>query len=814
MKEIRVYLVANYQARDTKAIFGDDLTNNYTRESGEQYFRQKLSGRLTFVKSDYDWIMNLPLDTKIVARLYWDDMDPEVQRYMSCFFYRTDCEIDEDNKIISVEPDTDDDYTDFLGALDKEVDLIKLAPRITPVQIDKRPCLQVYTLGDSRLTNILSNMSWEQDCNIIDDAAALVNTYRFKQWDEIVSVVVSGASGIPSFFSLKQATPSGLGLITRTLTNGTYRIVIATMEPGYSGGRNEYTIYNGTTRLYYAEESADDYGSAFPRTVTLNAVQGTGTCTLQIDVAQFFVRMISDVERIGSAATFPIPDEDITDTNRNYSRVSPVPEGGDLTIAANDLLSTDPTRWGIYQPGQYYTSPLSIAGFALPVCHNRWGRVSYWMSQSVALDAVEKEGRRTVTLKDAYSLTDVFNAVLAEIAPSLTLSSEFLNFADPLDQSDPDEGMLLITPKSNLLNINYTQPAQKAPITMRQLLDMMRTVYRCYWALQGGALRIEHVEWFRRGGSYSGSASIGADLTANKTVRNNKPWSYLNKKYTYDKAEMPWRYEFGWMDDATEPFEGEPLEMVSNFVNKESIERFDVNNFSSDVDFLLLNPNAASKDGFVIMKAGGENVIATPIVISPDSTSTVLMDYETTGEESIDVTYTATDVVQVWAMDAQDNPIALVELCQAGSSVESTWVLPAGTKSLFVRPTTTTATFTLEAFYPPYLKVLYQDYNPGGYTAGYNLQNGRLAFSYLRRYYLYDMPCYPYRIGDSQLSERAIGIAKNKVQDVLFPCPTGYGGDFDPESLVKTGLGNGRIRKLSINLSSRMIQATLEYDTE
>lgn len=814
MKEIRVYLVANYQARDTKAIFGDDLTNNYTRESGEQYFRQKLSGRLTFVKSDYDWIMNLPLGTKIVARLYWDDMDPEVQRYMSCFFYRTDCEIDEDNKIISVEPDTDDDYTDFLGALDKEVDLIKLAPRITPVQIDKRPCLQIYAAGDTKLTNILSNMWWEQDCQEESDPQVLTGDYKFAQWQEVVSVVVSGTHtpSVPSLFTAKMTTPTGNNQI-RSLTSGGYEVY---MEYNITGRVFQVRIFNSSNVALFSAIETNVDALAFPRAISLNAVSGsgaTGTCTLQIDVAQFFVRMISDVERIGSAATFPIPDEDITDTNRNYSRVSPVPEGGDLTIAANDLLSTDPTRWGIYQPGQYYTSPLSIAGFALPVCHNRWGRVSYWMSQSVALDAVEKEGRKTVTLKDAYRLTDVFNAVLAEIAPSLTLSSEFLNFADPLDQSDPDEGMLLITPKSNLLNINYTQPAQKAPITMRQLLDMMRTVYRCYWALQGGNLRIEHVEWFRRGGRYSGSASIGADLTANKTVRNNKPWSYLDKKYTYDKADMPWRYEFGWMDDATEPFEGEPLEMVSNFVNKESIERFDVNNFSSDVDFLLLNPSAASKDGFVIMKAGGENIIATPIVISPDSASTVLMDYETTGEESIDVTYTATDVVQVWAMDAQDNPIALVELCQVGSSVESTWVLPAGTKSLFARPTTTTATFTLEAFYPPYLKVLYQDYNPGGYTAGYNLQNGRLAFSYLRRYYLYDMPCYPYRIGDSQLPERAIGIAKNKVQDVLFPCPTGYGG-FDPESLVRTGLGNGRIRKLSINLSSRMIQATLEYDTE
>ena len=38
--------------------------------------------------------------------------------------------------------------------------------------------------------------------------------------------------------------------------------------------------------------------------------------------------------------------------------------------------------------------------------------------------------------------------------------------------------------------------------------------------------------------------------------------------------------------------------------------------------------------------------------------------------------------------------------------------------------------------------------------------------------------------------------------------------DLDTSKLVKTPLGNGQIEKISVNLSSRMNEVTLKYDTE
>jgi hypothetical protein len=56
----------------------------------------------------------------------------------------------------------------------------------------------------------------------------------------------------------------------------------------------------------------------------------------------------------------------------------------------------------------------------------------------------------------------------------------------------------------------------------------------------------------------------------------------------------------------------------------------------------------------------------------------------------------------------------------------------------------------------------------------------------------------------------AWGIQRKKEQKVNIPL-----GEAEPDlqKLVKTGIGNGEVKSLSINLSSRMAQATLMYNT-
>lgn len=801
--------------RYVNAIFGDDLALEVAPDAGEMYYRERLTGNITFVNEDYDFIMNAPIDAKIIAVLEnWEYQN--WWTYLECYFYRTDCEVNEDDRIISVQMSTSDQYDEFLGVLDKEVDLIKLAPKITPIMLDKRPCLQLYTRGANSVTCVLSNMSWEQDCEAVDNAGDLTSVHHFALWGSYVSAGLIGSnlpSGVPLYYA-KQLTDTESERAF-SITSGSYRLEVYEV----ASTAIIVNITQGNTILWRWTGPTADWG--IPATIEMTGYNGNPDCKLELDLLEVYGRIISDTDAILGVNTAELDANDLVGNNRNYKRVSPVEPGADLALGISGLFSSTPTEWGYYQEDEYYTPPYVIgAGEFVPVLRNQWGRVSYWIEQSTALDYVEQTGRKTVTLKDAYRLVDVINAILTELMPGMAVQSGFID-RDPLNEGE--EGRIYITPKSNVLNINYTEPAQKAPITLKQILDMLRTVYRCYWQLSGTTtLRIEHVEWFRRGGSYDASPSVAVDLTANATVRNGKQWSYLTGKYKFDKPQMPIRYEFGWMDDQSEPFDGWPLEMLSGYVDKTRVEKLTAGNFSADVDYLMLNPSGVSKDGFVLLKAGTES-ITVGVASGGTSSYSVLMSYETTAPEIVwaNFDYTVNEpstdsdiAIEILAFSKAGKLIDTITTktkVGQGTDINQEWTLPANTAMIVAHFTAIGGTFTLNTIEPPTDKVLYYNWNYNGITDHW-LQNGVLAFVYLNRFYAYDMPCRKYRIGTGTYAEdkTAIGVAKNKVQDVIYPTD----GYIEPEKVVKTNLGNGKVQKLMLNLSSKMAETTLCYDTE
>ena len=88
------------------------------------------------------------------------------------------------------------------------------------------------------------------------------------------------------------------------------------------------------------------------------------------------------------------------------------------------------------------------------------------------------------------------------------------------------------------------------------------------------------------------------------------------------------------------------------------------------------------------------------------------------------------------------------------------------------------------------------------------LQNGYMSFGYLQEYYRYDLPAPIYEINNRQYL--AYGIKKLKTQTIKFPVLV----EPDMFNLIQTGLGEGTIQKMSVNLSSRNANTTLKYDTE
>lgn len=808
-------------------VYKDDIAIDYSLQQGEEFYRGALSGKFTFESADYDFINTAAFDKRFdfEIRISFDG-GKEWRHYWGGKFYKTDCQFNDDEKTVKVTPVLNDVYNDVLAGISKEYDLIKLAPEIVPIKYDKRPMLQFYIPGTSTVACYLSGMWWEQECSPTEDYNQLYSDCRFflSVNMTIAELVQTGTPVIPR--SMFVANLFGHYENGYTLTSQDYELVVA--QSGVLGF--SFTIRDTTnhTPLW----TATRMGNADPPlSIQLSPVEGsgaTGTVDVRISVMDVFSRLVTDKE---TEETSEFSANDIILDKRNYRYVAQA----DCTdaIIFNSYFAENPTEWGLYEPGYYYLRPNAQS---FPISRKLWGAFSIWLNSAAIPDAIDEENRQAETLRDAYPIASVISVLLGQFAPGITHqgTTDYSRFL--YGESDPLTFVshhLFITPKSNILASGYDQPAQTAKITLRAVLDMLRDCFRCYWFIdEQKRFRIEHIEYFRLGGSYSLLPSVGIDLTQEIVTRNGKPWSFARSQYQFEKPAMAERYQFGWMDEVTEQFEGQPIDIISGYVEPGNIESITVNQFTSDVDYMLLNPGACSKDGFALLSAvylNGRDIETYNLMSFASITRQLGTDgkWMTNSNEHIIIPVVAGQRFKVKANATYGSQLAWFTSDAAPVAGENA-PLVAGT-SRFTIPSNTTDYITAP-FGANYLYVFRgQPSSPGNFLpaslvrvseAGYylpyerfgnsNLQNGQLCWPYLQIYYVWDMPARNYKIGTQQYT--ASGVKKLKTQSLKFPVlrePNFY-------ELVKTELGNGTIQKLSVNLSSRNANATLkyEYDTE
>lgn len=710
--------------------YKDDLTLDYELETNQRFYRAKLSGKINFVRADYDIINNAPFDSEFFLYIEKsDDWGQTYNQYYKAKFMKTDCTFNDDDKLVTVQPETIDQYNDVLAGLEKEYNLIELAPQIEFLTIRKRPLIQIYAPGDSIVSCFLGGTNWEQDANATTDQNALVQTYHFALCNILKEIQIT-SNGSPAVIS---------GLYTGRMATGASADVFEGKL--YPELNVNYYIYISQQRidgvsfgvaLVEIRRRSDDVAMFRYQKVTmspfdtlefdLTAVEGSGaTGTMHADMKSYniYARYLCDVEKIDDLNTYPLPADDIVDNNRNYRRA--IGYAIDVAFISNNFSDT-PTEWGLADSGEYFEPPYSIYGQTFyPIARSTWRYASLWFGFYLMDWILEEKARKAYTLRDAFTLSSCINVLLKEFAPGITheATPEYSQFL--YNTNNPISGQsfkLLISQKSNIINGEYKTPAQKAPITLQQIMTMLRDIYKCYWYIEDGKFKIEQVSWFRNGGSYGYNPIIDYDLTQLENVRNGKKLAFATSEYSFDKVEMPERYQFEWMDDVTTSFEGLPIEITSKYVTAGKIEEINISNFTSDIDLMLLNPGAISSDGFALFAA------VTP-----------------SGGGQLELPFTR----------------------QTVDGVE------------------------------------------------YFLQNGYLAFINIQpTYWVYDMPARNFKINNTQ-SYAVGGIERKKKQTLNFPAGT---TDPNPMQLVKTYVGNGQVDKLSVNLCSRNIKATLKYDTE
>lgn len=721
-----------YIARQVYPIFSDDLKKEWKKESKQAFFRQSLKGKLKFVKDDYAYIMSSSLSSYHCVKIE-RSMNNGVTwaPFFEGYFRRTDARIVPEDNLIEVQLNTLDLYEAVLNGQDKEFDLIKLSPEINSLTLFKRPAIQIYSPGEKVISTFVSGVYWEQECDAISDDSALKNTHGFSARTYGYDIANIGTSSGPRVTLEYSAT---YGDYIGYYKDPAYANDILLSVDGSAASFLSVSFDNGTTAATVVRNKNNDTASQFAFDVTAPDGSNYPIYILREFISKtFYARIMHDLESVATKVS--ILNTEFFGNTRNYRYATPPDwESFGIEIKGSAEITSTATEYGQRQPGQYYKRPLlppSRPGFYLPVSKSQWGDISYWLRQGNYLEElIDAKYRKKYTLKHAYPLHSCISVLLKQIASNVSFSNDLAhsgffydNRANLIAMSNSGLSNLHITPITNILKGAYDQPAQKCTIKLKDLFNLVRDLFNCYWYIDGNNLRIEHIRYFNNGLDYTGginSTQPDLDVTLLTAPRIHKTWLLGQSEYKYELDDLPERYQFSWPDDVTEPFIGWPIEVKNDYVKKGEINEISVSKFVSDIDFMLLNPGSFSEDNIAVL--------------------------------------------------APDNNGALQYLNQNLGAIG-------------------------DDFYTEY-----------------SLQNGQLSFlSLVPRYYRDNISGKDVIINKVKYQNTlALNVIRTKEQVINIP----FVENLTENSLVKTGLGIGRVDAMELNLNSNIVKITLKHATE
>ena len=799
---------------DCDPAYSDDLKLDYTLRQGEYYHNVSLSGELTFVREDYDYIMAQPFDTRFNISIYY-----KTALYFSGYFTRIDCRENIDDRSIKVQVLPADAYAPILNGYDKIHDIIPLNPVLEAIQIDKRPLIQVYVSGSNTITCLLAGNYWEQE--VINDGISnsdLSTKHFFAPVTNVVDIRITAQDGASATYNgiysgvlneiLNEPGVYYRGLLHKV--GSTDYIRVEEMTDGYNRYWY-YIMFRNNIQTYVRINATSPFSN--PEQPLLAGSGQSGTLQSSTNLASVFMRYLTNIEQVGDTKANIIPEDDLVQNNRNYKYVL----GYALeSIYVSTIISTTPTEYGKIIEGGYFAPPQSIFNSKFyPVAKDRWITASIWFAFNYLDWLVEEQWRDTYLLRDAYDLVSVIDKLLKQINPAYYFiegNSQFLYGGASLKS---DNSRLFLTQKTNILRGEYDQPAQKAEVSLKQILDMLYAIYGCKWHMDGNALHIEHISYYKKGHTYLSAEVLGLDLTTETHVRHYLPYTFQKNIFTYDKLELPESIRYKYSDSTTAAFNGKPIQVQSAYIELGRIEEISVGNFNPDIDYMLLNPADINNDGFALLAPIFENLA--------DLVDRSALNYATnTGLNLLGNTYAQTglntsDFINVdpdsYYVGTHDGHIGCwyTKLKQFIS-----WFSPL---NVAIKPPATAAYarvcfvyneenfryvkgYFTEGYVLPYISISMND-------VSYLVQNGYLSyFDLIPKYHVYDLPSGSVLI-NGEVFIGSTAVKKTKKQTLWITGLT----DPDPIKLVKTAAGNGFIEKMTINLTSRRVDLSLKYDT-
>lgn len=600
-------------SRTVHPIYERSASKSFEREQGRVFHREKFNGTLELLRGDFNALWANTLETELDILIERRDSAGTYVPYMAGKITKMDGIYDEDNKRVKINPKPMDRYNKILGAMSKEYDLVKdLNIEKYTVKYKKQPLIQIAFPYHNVLYNRIGVTVFLSELPIGGYTSTELEDFGFAH-ESPVRVYIPGSNDmVPDVSGVyEQTAPTQY-----TRVDGVYRISrVETTRWTITDIGASSIVYRGVDGVANMLDRSPF--ETTPETI-LESISDPGVSFCAIFPIWAHQRILTDATTIGGDATIALPQPDIADLVFNYDNYIDmsglinfyidVDPYDDHTLTPNKFRKFDEDA--LHFAGEYFDPPDEIGGgtIAFPIMENSWSEYSL-VEYNVAGFADELlEAATTVTLRDAYKLTDVLRALLLKADSSIVfmddvVHSDFLfNATNPIT-TEAQAITHFITPKSNIVTGDYDNAAPKAPISLQHVDELLMFGPNLHWYIGDVyAFILEHIHYYKNGKSYTAPITSN-DLTVQENPHNDKPWAYHTKKYKYREEQIPERITSAWMDDVSDIFDGQPIEILSPFAEKGNIQSNTITRFTPDIDYIQAARDVVSREGFCVMAA-------------------------------------------------------------------------------------------------------------------------------------------------------------------------------------------------------------------
>ena len=871
------YTATNAVVSSTRTCFplnGDDLSVSIDRESDERYYTRKLVGKLVFVGDDYDWMMAQPFDGSFELTIKEShDNGSNWYDYFTVTFSRASMEIDEDNHTATLNGIKEGVEDLIKNGKNEEYDLMKLIPdsyakvmqgQVPPAlalvdyrsdMIDKSDIFcggpsvgngykddkNDYEINKSARSNsrwYLANVCGEAYVQMVDGQSTEVEDYycgfltyqpRTMYGHTITGPdgVLIGRNGCRLYINTGVSSTNNISVFINLYDSNNTFVVSAVSNLGTNS--TGYITPSSLIFTSFGQEPIESISINFHyiRATLLTYIPKitlTGVLTNVLDTGNYYKGM----------AAFDNGDSSLQVTIT--TNTSDYPTGHRIVPGSDDY-------GGIPQ----YFAPPDGSGW-IPLAEDNWNYASMWykITPTMANGLADGDNIGIFRWTRCWTIGCCIQHLLKRITDDRVVFAETPDYSQFLyGNPNPVEGhepfQWLVTQKSNVMHPAATG-ASRCIVRLDWFFELLRNAFNCYYWFEKRNdgrydFRIEHVEYFRRGGAYQGDLADQLDLTRLKPTRNfqrngiaAKRYADQTNRYTFDLDGMVEKYTYSWQGEGGgDDFRGNPMYFKAGWIEKGSSEDRQVDNIFADLGWLMLNAGTAtesSKNYSGLFIFGGyradnsiewkENTTPTDqyMTIAEGSHIVAFMDIWYTAPEGYTVTVDDGDTLHPYVGTGKPQVISF--------SVDELYI--GGTHYIridFGNMYSSVVIHRIHArsgnvFYVPNVRNLLR-------TDVVNyLQNGVLAWPWLQKEYLhYDIPAAKwtylkddYTDNPNLVWETDGTIKMVKKQSVgVVPVPdASTEQDIMGIMGIKTGLGTGIIDSAKINLSSRDAEMTIIYD--